>query len=423
MRIAFTVHKYPPASLGGTEIYTLGLARSLVRLGHAVHVFHPQPGLVAPEQTTGDDGVQLWRTPLPASRMTENAAAQFWHTFRDRTIESHFSHFLSQVQPDLIHFQHVQAVSARLIELARGMPRVATLHDYWYFCANSQLIRPDRQPCGGPSAGCRNCVDCATARADLHWLQALRPLVALPLAYRNHYLAAMAAQIDHFVAPSQFLRQQYIDQGFAADKISVLENGIDSQRLLSPAPFTVEQPTQRPRIGFLGALAWQKGVHVLVEAFNQLPADAASLAIYGSEQAFPDYAAQVRANLRHPQAQVFGSVPFDAVGAVLRTFDVLVVPSLWYENSPLVIQEAYALGVPVIASGLGALAEKVQDGVTGRLFNAGNVAALTEVLADIVRHPEQLAAYRANLPQPPSMDTHALAIERIYQTLLHATDL
>jgi glycosyltransferase involved in cell wall biosynthesis len=434
MRIAFTVHKLPPDSLGGTEIYTLSLARSLAREGHDVAIFHPQPGAASLQHVVGEDGVDRWRAPLPADRQGENPVSLFWHTFRDHAIERAFSTFLDKVQPELVHFQHVQAVSARLIEMAAGLPRVATLHDYWYYCANSQLVRPDRQPCAGPSAGCRNCVDCATVRADLAGLSVLRPLVALPLAYRNAYLRRMAQQIDLFITPSHFLRSQYVGQGFPGDKIVVLENGMDLARLGGKAGDKAKAEAQveaqveakaeaekgvvRPHFGYLGAFAWQKGAHVLVEAFNRLPPDAASLTLYGSETAFPDYAAQVRAAIRHPQVRVAGPAPFDQVGAVLRQFDALITPSLWYENSPLVIQEAYALGIPVIASNLGALAEKVQDGVSGRLFPAGDSVTLAAILQEISAEPALLARYRQQINPPPTIEEHTRQIEQLYRQLV-----
>ncbi|MEJ5198208.1 MAG: glycosyltransferase, partial [Anaerolineae bacterium] len=166
MPIAFTVHKYLPDSLGGTEIYTWSLARALAAAGQEVYVFYPLAGIAADEARTEHEGVHLWRVPLPPTRATENPAAQYWHTFRDTAIEAEFERFLAAVRPDVVHFQHVQGVSARLIALARGRPRIVTLHDYWYFCANSQLVRPDRSVCSGPDWGAK-CVDCAVARADL----------------------------------------------------------------------------------------------------------------------------------------------------------------------------------------------------------------------------------------------------------------
>ncbi len=418
LRISFVVHKLPPESLGGTEVYTRSLARALAAQGHSVQIFAPSAAVAQTETVVEGDGVEITRAPLPASRSTENPAAQFWHTFRDRTLESHFARFVQQARPDVVHFQHVQGVSARVIELAAGRPRFATLHDYWYFCANSQLVRPDRSPCSGPSAGCRNCVDCATARADLAPLRALRPLVALPLAWRNQLLRAATAHIDHFFAPSAFLRNFYVDQGFDGERIQVIENGMDLTRLRAGAE-APRPPTPGLRVGFLGTLAWQKGPHVLVDAFNRLPADTtATLTLHGSADAFPDYAAMLRASIRHPNVTLAGPVRYDDVGRVLRTFDLLVVPSLWYENSPLVIQEAYALGIPVLASDLGALAEKVSDKRTGRLFPAGDAAALATLLNEISAHPDVLSTWRRQIETPPAMEEHAAELVATYTRFL-----
>nr|HRJ45320.1 glycosyltransferase [Caldilineaceae bacterium] len=236
-RIAFVVHKFPPESVGGTEIYTWGVARELAQAGHSVHIFYPTPDLLPGSECILREGVTLWRVPLPDKRSSEDPVRQYWHTFRDTAFEQNFRTFLAETRPDVVHFQHVQGVSARLIELAAGYPRIVTLHDYWYFCANSQLIRPDRTPCNGPSSGCLNCVDCATERADLNWMRALRPLVALPFVYRNRYLRRVTEGVDLFIAPSSFLRDQYIRHGFPPEKITVLENGLDDRKL-------VQRPSQ-----------------------------------------------------------------------------------------------------------------------------------------------------------------------------------
>lgn len=427
LRIAFTVHKLPPESLGGTEIYTRSLARTLVAQGHDVVIFAPSTNIQEVTRRSEADGVRLHLVPMPASRQGENPAAQFWHTFRDRVFEAEFTRFLALEQPEVVHFQHVQGVSARMIALARGLPRVATLHDYWYFCANSQLVRPDHSVCSGPSVGCRNCVDCATARADLGALRVLRPVVALPLAWRNRVLSALADEIDLFIAPSAFLRSQYMGQGFDGQRIVVMENGMDGTRLDAGTPSREiirdvadrqESATRPLRFGFLGTLAWQKGVHVLVDAFNQLLSGRATLDIYGSGSAFPEYATRLQQSVRNPAISLHPPVAYDDVGGVLANFDALIVPSLWFENSPLVIQEAYALGVPVIASRLGALTEKVVEGGTGRLFAAGDAGDLARVLREIIEQPQQLDALRAGIQPPVTMEAHARELVLRYEMLI-----
>ncbi len=416
-RIAFVVHKFPPESVGGTELYCWSLAHTLTAAGHETHIFYPTPSIKEGIARCERQGVHLWQVPLPTTREGEDPVHQYWHTFRDLGIEAAFETFLREVQPDLVHFQHVQGVSARLIELADPLPKIVTLHDYWYFCADSQLIRPDRRPCDGPSAGCRNCVDCATERADLQWMRPLRPLVALPFAYRNHYLRRLAEKVDLFLAPSAFLQQKYIEHGFPADKIIVVENGLDVDKLEQTVCPPLPDPPVRPHFGFLGSLAWQKGVHVLIEAFNRLD-ERASLTIYGSEHTFPDYVAELKRLARHPHIRFAGLLAPQQVGAALRQMDCLVVPSLWYENSPLVIQEAYGVGVPVVASHLGALPEKVRDGGTGRLFEPGSVDDLTMVLQELVAQPNLLHQMAEQVVHAPSMTLHAAYLMQIYQEML-----
>ncbi|MBX3052737.1 MAG: glycosyltransferase family 4 protein [Caldilineaceae bacterium] len=412
-RIAFVVHKFPPESVGGTEIYTWGLARELAQAGHEIHIFYPAPDLLPGDERILREGVHLWRIPLPADRIHEDPVRQYWHTFRDASFEAHFQTFLAEIQPDVVHFQHVQGVSARLIELAQDYPQIVTLHDYWYFCANSQLIRPDHTPCNGPSAGCMNCVDCATERADLSWMRSIRPLVAVPFVYRNRYLRKVTESVDLFVAPSAFLRDQYVRHGFPPERIVVLENGLDDSKLAQRATIPLPEPPAHPHFGFLGSLAWQKGVHILIEAFNRL-GDNASLTIYGSEQTFPAYVEELKALARHPNIRFAGLLQPQQVGAALRQIDCLVVPSLWYENSPLVIQEAFGVGTPVVASRLGALAEKVEEGRTGRLFAAGNVDALAGVLAEIAAAPESLRAMSRMIRPAPVMAEHAARLLEMY---------
>jgi glycosyltransferase involved in cell wall biosynthesis len=140
----------------------------------------------------------------------------------------------------------------------------------------------------------------------------------------------------------------------------------------------------------------------------------ARLRIWGDPAAFPDYADQLRQMSRHPDIQFMGRIANDRVGEVLADSDVMVVPSLWFENSPVVIQEARAVGVPVVASGHGALAEKVRHGVDGLLFPPGDAAALHQVLRQILAKPELLSSLRQNLPAPMDMEEHVRELQDIY---------
>ncbi len=425
MRIVLVVHKFPPESIGGVETYSWSLGRALAQMGHEVVVFYPLQGISSADSRAERDGLCLWRAPLSKDRASESPILQFWHTFRDVGIENRFVQLLREAKPEVVHFQHVQGVSARLIDLARHLPRLVTLHDYWFFCANSQLLRPDGSVCAGPRWGW-NCVDCLTIRPRLRNWRRLRPLVALPLLYRNCYLRQVVQSVPLFLAPSDFLRHQYLQQGFDSQRIRKIELGLDSARLSTAgSEGAIVHASSLPgvaavrsglRFGFLGALAPHKGVHVLIEAFNQLPQQA-TLTLYGNEQFFPEYVARLKSIAVHPGIRFAGSVDHQMVGAALQNMDCLIVPSVWYENSPVVIQEAYAAGVPVVASRLGALAEKVTDGETGCLFAPGDSADLTRVMQELIERPELLPRWRNNLRPPTTIEEHARQLLETYRQL------
>jgi glycosyltransferase involved in cell wall biosynthesis len=416
MRIALVVHKLPPESLGGTELYTMSLARHLAARGHQVAVFCPTDSDVRAVQA--EEGITLWREPRSRS-VLPGPMGEFVRTLRDPAIEHGFDRFLAEIRPELVHVQHLQSVSIRLLRLARGLPRVLTLHDYWYFCPNSQLILPDGALCDGPKGG-RSCVGCGLDRAGLSLSgtvlgAAIGAVVGTAFVWRYRSVRHVMGEVERLVAPSAFLRERYMAEGIAPDRIALLPHGLDVERLASRCP--TPDPPGRPHIGYLGAIAWQKGLHILIEAFNRLPENAV-LTVYGDMTVFPKYAARVRALARHPGIRFAGALSPECVGDALRTLDCLVVPSLWHETFSLVAQEALGIGVPVVASRVGALPERIADGMTGRLVPPGDVDALAAALTDVLMHPDRLAVYRANIRPDPTMAEHAADLETLYRDLV-----
>jgi glycosyltransferase involved in cell wall biosynthesis len=422
VRIALVVHKYPPASVGGTEIYTQNLARELSAQGHQVFVFYRDEGGVRDQfrvHWEQRDGARLCRVSRAYDPQTASPLVQFLDTFANRDVEQAFGTFLEEARPDVVHFQHVALLSYRLIGQAKeaGLPVLLTLHDYWFQCSVSQLVWPDAQVCRGKALGlnCARCVLAARVRPSL--LPFLRPLAAPLLQGRDALVKGAALKADRLISPSQFLIQKYVEVGFPAERMVHLENGTDVERLRRyPRRPSSED---RVRFVFLGSLAWQKGVHVLVEAFEGIPTEKATLRIYGSPAVFPDYAERLR-QMADPENTSFeGLVPNEEVGRVLAGADVVVVPSLWYENSPVVIQEAFAAGVPVIASRIGALAEKVCHGENGLLFPPGEPGALRELLDSLIEQPAQIEEWRGCIPAPVTVQGHVAVLVGLYQELIH----
>jgi glycosyltransferase involved in cell wall biosynthesis len=419
LRIALVVHKFPPASLGGTETYTHSLACALSQ-DHKVFVFYrdDSDGCTFREDWEEREGFQAWRVGRAFSLKQANPVALFSDTFFNRDVEASFKRFLTKVQPDVIHFQHLMLLSYRLIAQAkqRGLPCLLTLHDYWFLCANSQLVQPSAQICQ-PKSLSLDCARCATARINKPWLRLLHPTIALVLKMRDALVQRAVLTADLLISPSQFLIEQYVTAGFPADRFKQLENGIDVERIQA---FSRRPSVDgRLRITYLGSLAWQKGVHVLVQAAHPLSPGKVRLRVFGGLDTFPDYAASLQ-QMANPAHTTFeGRLPHNLVGQVLAETDVLAVPSLWYENSPVVIQEAFAAGVPIIASDLGALAEKVTHGENGLLVRPGDKDAWMEALGRLTDEAALLEYLQQNVPSPMTIQEHTRQIEAMYNQLFH----
>jgi len=418
MKILLVAHKYPPFSVGGTEVYSRNLAEELARRGNIVLVyfrsdFDHRP-FAAREETLNN--IRLHRVSAPLVGYRSLPPIEFYRTFLNPAIERDFANFLARERPDVVHFQHVMALSARLIPIARRMdfPVVLTLHDYWFLCSNSQFIWPDARICRDKALGL-NCARCALARIRSPLTRLLRPIVAPLFVIRDALVRRSALKADCLIAPSRFLIERYVRAGFPSERFIYLEHGIDVERIRRYP----RRPSAdgRVRFTYLGALAWQKGVHVVVEAFRGIPAEKAVLRIYGDPTVFPKYAAHLRQLANPANTLLEGPIPNEDVGRVLAETDVVVVPSLWYENSPVVIQEAFAAGVPVMASSLGALTEKVQHGINGWLCPPGDSDSWRKSLLMVVEHPEQRYSFCGESLRPVTLHEHVTLVEDIYKAI------
>ncbi|MBN2490026.1 MAG: glycosyltransferase [Planctomycetes bacterium] len=442
LRILFVVHGFPPADLAGTEVHTLTVGRALAAHGHRVAVFHRVAAPAAAEYSlehTSHEGLTVYRL------VNNFRYAGVEETYRNPHVEDRFREVLAAEQPDVVHFQHCLHTSVSLIALSedRGIPTVVTLADYWFICPTVQLIRPDRSLCHVQRAGLA-CVRCArpgraAVRAGQAAVRLLRPLAHLgPLVYER--LAARFPRLRRDVlddaralmrrpgsnraylrragrvlAPSHFLRRQYLRFGLDAEQIVYQRYGIDTARL---AGLRKTARSGALRVGFIGSFVWYKGLHVLIEAFRTIPPERARLTVHGNPDAPPEvraYAAACRQAAVGAPVHFAGPLARDRLAAAHGELDVLVVPSLWYENSPLVILEAQAARTPVIASDLGGMAELVQDGRTGLLFPAGDAVALRRAILALADDPARVAALAERIDPPKDVATHVAELMIVYR--------
>jgi len=416
LRVLQVVHQFLPRHAAGTEIYCADLSFALVRRGHAVRVLSGAPFRDDAGVSTlweGDQGIGIEKIAATRPYRVLGPVRGFFDRFDNPQARVAIGEMLDMLRPDVIHIQHLLYLSAQLFSEARnrGIPVVVTLHDYWFLCHRVKLRRRDGELCDGPEGGWR-CAQCLNlprlARSPLN------PLALGANLYRYAYLTRQLGKASRILAPSRYLREVFVRNGIPPDRIVHCEAGTAPPPPDMAALFGAPRREGPLRVGYLGTFIRDKGVDVLIDAVNELPPDAAELHIFGIPVE-PGYVEELKARARHPGIRWRGPVAHSDRWRALAEIDVLVVPSIWYENSPLAIHEAHVAGVPVIGSAAGGIPEFVRDGVDGRTFPLGDARALAACLREVVASPERLAAWRAAIVPPKSMDAHVDEIEALYR--------
>jgi glycosyltransferase involved in cell wall biosynthesis len=423
MKIALFVHCYFPNHFYGTETYTHDLARHYQAWGNEVTVvsaiFHGEPrasGLLTRYEHGGISVVAIDKNYLPHRRVKE--------TYYQADMRGVLEQVLRDVRPDLVHVTHLINHTAALLEVCGnlGIPAHATFTDFFGFCLNNKLEGADGALCAGPSASRTNCVACYLKDAARNpsaapWVRLARtPLAARAIgetvnlvrkapglrggavdgliediARRPDVLASLYNRgYRSAVAPTRFLEAAYSANGITVP-MHKLWFGVDIDRSAKP----VRPPGHVPVIGFIGQIAPHKGTDLLIEAYGRLDAGAAELRIYGPKDQDPGYMLRLESLARGRPVRFLGTFPPADMAGILRDIDLLIIPSRWYENSPLVLLNALATHTPVLVSDVAGMTEFLTAGVNGDSFQRGNLEDLYTKLAAMLAAPGRLAALAA----------------------------
>ena len=438
LHVLMVVHGFPPDTWAGTEVYTLNLARELIRRGHRVTILARTPSRKGVEEfvLVPDDYEELsvWRLTngLQHGSLRES--------YDEPRAVAAFRELLLDVRPDLVHFQHLIHTSVGLVREAQAfnLPTVLHLHDYWSLCARVQMIRSDGVRCGeNQGSGCFLCIgDVHLDRIErLRELDETHPealeavaaggrpgrILGAPgfadLRARQAVVLEAYAAADLRVSPSRFLRSTLLESGaFDPHTLLFSDNGMrtDHVRAMAKQP----DPGGRMRFGFVGSLVWYKGDTVMVEAMNLLAGKAAVLNVYGAfEPDTDEHHAELRELATAGNVNFMGRFDNQRLSEVYAEIDVLVVPSVWVENSPITIHEAFLTNTPVVTSGLGGMAEYVRDGVDGLHFEVGDALDLARVLKRFVDEPELVAELSQDFMQIKTIEQNARETEFRYRAL------
>lgn len=329
-----------------------------------------QPHLGVPFRAINDDPNQ--------TLMSVSGYDYFYGALSNKTIYTqYFREYLKQVNPDVVHFQHTLHLGYQMIqEVRRTLPDakiVYTLHEYLPICnANGQMVRTGNQErC--LQATPQRCHECFPKRSPQQFFM------------RNKFVRAHFDLVDMFHAPSKFLLERYVDWGIPREKIWFLEYG----RQIQPAvPHrAVRKGASRNRFGFFGQLNKYKGILPLLQAMdilNQREVTDVSLTVNGANleiqpAPFPEQFKELTERTPN-MVTVAGPYQNEELADRMQGVDWVIIPSVWWENSPLVIQEAFMHKRPILTSNIGGMAEKVTHDVDGLHFQCGNPADIADTI-------------------------------------------
>lgn len=444
MRIALVVHGLPPRERTGVENHVAALAVALSRAGAEVLVLAARKECDLPhlaerrERREGYVVDWLVLNEPPRDALEEAAPTG---------VAEAVGEWLDREQPDVVHVHHVKGLGWGVLEAVRGrgLPLVFSAHDYYAVCHRVTHQRPDLVRCevlGEPErcARCDLAVGVLHGRAELgDWHVGVFPDL-LPIELRERLSRALEGDLpeqdlqgaleqrrqadakrawalgcaDLVLAPTQRMLEALAQGGIQREKLRLMPYAIDTRALAGLPPPAADDAAPL-RFGFLGGMAKHKGAHVVVEAFAGVRD--AELHLFGDSTDRP-YVERVRSLCAQTGAIWHGSYEPRALDQILAGLDVLCLPSLWDENAPFVIREAFAAGRPVLASRIGALPESVRDGVDGLLIAPGDVTAWRAALGRLAGDRALVRRLAGGVRPPPPLEALAGDLLALHGELL-----
>ena len=416
MRVLIVSHGHPAFSIGGAEVASHNLMRGL----------NAAEGVEAHYLACASSGIARHAdTPLSSLRQGDrevflhNAGWDpFWlsNAAGLADLENEFTRYLKCIRPDVVHFHHVIGIGLEaIVQVRRALPDatvVVTFHEYLAICFNhGQMVKTKRHAlCNQASPA--ECASCFPEHSPAHFFQ------------REAFIKAHLKLADAYVSPSQFLIDRFVAWGLEANRFSLIENGLAPQPIAASRPLPASG--RRARFGYFGQLSEFKGLLVLLDAVARIEDDLwgsdAALCIFGAglEHQSPEFrekfaAAMTKAGNR---ARLYGAYQSRELPRLMGQVDWVIMPSVWWENSPVVIQEAFLHGRPPIVGDVGGMAEKVIHDETGLHFRVGSPEDLADQLRHALTDPELWQRLRANAAQPLDLAEFGRRHLRVYADAL-----
>ena len=413
-KVLFISHNHPDLHPGGTEIFSHGLFREL-KAKHDVEALYLAcvnsvhrgrlPGTLLQSAGRAADELLLWTGHFDRFMLSQTDL---------HGVVPELERLLLSFRPDIVHFHHMLLIGVEAFQLVRRvLPNASialTLHDYYPICANDgQMVTTgERRLCHKASAD--SCSSCFPETPRDRFVM------------RELFIKQCLSQVDCFVSPSAFLKECYVEWGLPEERIVVIRNGVAEAPAMAHRALAADG--KRNRFAYFGHLNPYKGALVAIEAARRLGNridGQFSLSLHGSSDFQTDkFKTELGAALAAvPAVTAHGRYPRDGMPGLMAEVDWVIMPSIWWENAPLVIQEAFRHRRPVICTGIGGMAEAVRDGIDGMWFRTGDPAHLAQKMEEAL-DPELWSRLVAGIEPPETMQSSAAKHFAFYQRLAAA---
>ena len=392
MNILAITHNYYPENNAGIELYVHALLTQLSR-EHNVMLY----SLSRSRTRTMTESGHPYRIVINSKKSSA------------RKILGSLEQCIRSFNPDVVHIHHLMnmGIGIPLFLQKQNIPYVITLHDYWFLCPRVRLIKGDGSLCNFPLDDCAVCE---------HGKNRLRRII-----YRHKQKIRREKVLDVLrnaaclITPSQLIKKRFLDYGVHNGNFEVSQLGINTDVFGGREKNVADRSAIRT--GFIGTLSTFKGVDVLIKAFRLLHSDAV-LYLYG--KILKGDEKHIKKLLQgNRNAEYKGMFDHKDISQILGSLDILVVPSVCEESHALVVDEARAAGIPVIASAVGAIPERIKDGVNGFLVEPRNAEALKEKIQWVIDNYDDIVSRMNFTFRLKSIQEDAACHEIIYRRVKH----
>lgn len=437
MKIIICLHHFLPEVVGGTEIYTLCLAHHLKKLGVEAMILIPNLG----NPLTNEYEYEEIRIIRYAENSVEDRKMIMGKKAPDGL--GGFAEILKNENPDIIHFHELapgRGINIFHVEKAHelNIPIVLTFHLAAYTCFKGSLIYKEIKKCDG-IIKIKRCTDCVYHAKNITGVKAkflsniavslfnlginptaLNSTIGTALGFPfvinkiKNDLLRFARLAEKIVVLSDWYKDVVEKNGIGTEKLVFMKQGLTSKSQKHINAIKVSYPL---KIVFLGRIARMKGLHLLIEAVCKIPEEKISLYIYGPE--LDDHYARECRKKSVSKINIFwqGTIPSEDVIPTLSNYHLLCLPS-YFEMSALVVQEAFAAGLPILASDVYGNAEQITDGVNGWLFRFKDGDHLLEKLKLLINDLSSIEAARLHLPAPGMFKEIATEHFKLYKEII-----